>query len=114
MTVARLKELLSNVNDNAMIYLDDGSRCFSNDNSEVVCVLPGALQFENMVVLQTKNDFDVESELEARFEYYSENDWDELDAVMDLFEDGYTVEDFKYNDDRYMWIKEFAESHGLV
>lgn len=33
---------------------------------------------------------------------------------MDLFDSGYTVDDFKYNDDRYLWIKEFAEDHGLI
>ena len=66
------------------------------------------------VNIEFENDFDVEEELEARFDYYSRNDWDELDAVMDLLDDGFVIDDFKYNDDRYLWIKEFAEDHGLI
>ena len=113
MTIAMLKELIADMPDDASIYLDDGNDFFSG-NSEVVEVVQGALQYEKKVILQTKNDFDVEEELEAKFTYYSDNDWDELDAVMDLFDSGYTVDDFKYNDDRYLWIKEFAEYHGLI
>ena len=113
MTIKRLKELIEYMPDDARIYLDDGDRMFEG-NSEVIFAVQGALQYRDKVILQTKNDFDVEEELEARLDYYSSNDWDELDAVMDLLDDGFVIDDFKYNDDRYLWIKEFAEDHGLI
>lgn len=113
MTIGKLKNMIANLPNDARIYLDDGYSFFEG-NSEVVIVCHGAGQYENKVVLQTKNDFDVANELEERLKYYSDNDWDELDAMMDMLEDGYTIEDFKYDDDRYMWAREFAENHGLI
>lgn len=114
MTIKNLKEIIANMPDNARIYLDDGYT-FTEGNSEVINISYVAnSRTGDMAILQTKNDIDVAEELEARFEYYSENDWDELDAVMDMLEDGYVLDDFRYDDDRYLWMKEFCENHGLV
>ena len=75
MTIKRLKELIANMPDDARIYLDDGYEFFKG-NSEVVVVARGVTENAKKVVLQTKNDFDVSEELEARFDYYSMCEYD--------------------------------------
>ena len=39
---------------------------------------------------------------------------DELDVALYLVERGIKLDDFKYNDDRYNYFKEFFEVHGLL
>lgn len=41
-------------------------------------------------------------------------DLDELDVALYLIERGIKLDDFKYNDDRYNYFKEFFEVHGLL
>lgn len=53
-------------------------------------------------------------DLEAKLKRYEEENWDETDAVMDLFEQGYTVDSFRYDPKRYKWAKRIAETHGLI
>lgn len=110
MTVRRLKEMIADLPDDARIFADDGSRLFEG-NSEFVS-LCHCKQYPNRIVLQTKNDFDVQTELEARLEHYAEEEWDEYDAFLDLAEDGYTLDDFTYDPDRYEWAMEFSETHS--
>lgn len=67
------------------------------------------------VVLECRDDFDVGGELDGMFKYASENDVDELDFFMDMFERGYTLSDIeKHLPDRYEYAKQFCEEHGLV
>lgn len=58
-----------------------------------------------VVICQTKNDFDVPNELEAQIEHFKEENWDEADALSQLLEYGFTIEDFKYDESRYNWAK---------
>lgn len=102
MTVRMLKEMLENVPDDARIYADDGDGGMFEGNSEFV-ELCYCEQFPHMIVLQTKRDFDYVDELEAKLEYYSEENWNKTDMVMELFEHGYVAEDFDYDDDRFEW-----------
>lgn len=39
---------------------------------------------------------------------------DELDVALYLVERGIKLDDFKYNNDRYNYFKEFFEVHGLL
>ena len=109
MTVKKLKELLENVDDDARIYLDDGYRMFMG-NSEVV-ILAHAKQFPKKIVLQTKADIDVPDELEARQQFYAEKGYDEYDFLLDCGEDGFVLDDFKYDARTYEWVKNISETH---
>lgn len=64
--------------------------------------------------LEGKSQMDLQAELEARIEFYIADNWDEVDAVRDMLEAGYRIEDFKYNTARYEWSKKIAEENGLI
>ena len=51
--------------------------------------------------------------LEKALETYMEENWDEADALSDLFDKGYVLDDFKYNEERYEWANRVASEHGL-
>lgn len=112
MTIGKLKELIKNIPDNKRLYLDDGMSLF--EGNEVVALFEGANGYDDRVVIQSKLDFDIGEEIEAMLERYAEDDWDETDALMDMMEIGYSLEDFKYNNNRYEWAKRIAEEHGLI
>ena len=44
---------------------------------------------------------------------YNEN-WEEGDALKTLLDIGFTLDDFKYNETRYEWVKRVAEDYGIV
>ena len=44
------------------------------------------------------------------YEYYMET----LDASVEIQLPRQLLLYFKYNNDRYLWVKEFAEEHGLI
>lgn len=111
MTIKKLKELIQYMPDDARIYLDDGTSFFEG-NSEVICLTRGDYGYKNKVILQTKNDIDVGEELDARLDFYRESDWEEYDAFLDLGEFGYTLDDFRYDDDVYGWAKNYSKDHS--
>lgn len=111
MTIKRLKEWIADIPDDARIYLDDGTSVFEG-NTEIVALASYVEPYDKKIIVQTKSDFDVREELNARLEYYSENDYDELDAFMEMAADGYTPDDFDY--DHYYYAKNFYEEHGLI
>ena len=113
MTIRKLKELIANIPDDARIYLDDGQRDLFDGISEIVEVTHFCEPYNNVVFLRVRDDFDVIEELEEKCEYYSENDIDEEDAIIDLDEHGYTPDDFSYDPVRYEWAKENFENYGL-
>ena len=90
MTIRRLKEVIADMPDDLRVCLDDG------DLSEIVCAISFVppTQYDGKCILQTKNDFDVVEELNARLEWASENDIDEETFYWDFVEDGYVPEDF--------------------
>jgi len=56
----------------------------------------------------------VPNELEAQIEHFKEENWDEADALSQLLEYGFTIEDFKYDESRYNWAKTVGKEHGLL
>ena len=67
------------------------------------------------VVIEDKDDANLTSELEARYEKACEEQTDELNFYMDLFEMGFTLEDIKENlPEKYEQSKIFCEDHGLA
>ena len=107
MTIKKLKEMIADLPDNMRIYSDDGTDFFKG-NSEFVCIAVN--DEDNMAVLQTVNDIDVIEETKAALEYFSKNDWNELDAMIEMVEMGYQPEDFPNPE----WAREFMEDHGLI
>jgi len=53
-------------------------------------------------------------ELEAKLKYFAEQDTDECDAMLELLKAGFTLEDFKYNEERYEWAKRVMNDYGLI
>ena len=117
MTVAHLKELLKNFDDNDRIIIDNGNYEATPANEIIYMykILKGnGKETLPVVICQTRADFDVENELEAAFVHFQEENWEEADALDFLFNLGYTLNDMKYDLDRYEWAKRVAEEHGLV
>lgn len=65
------------------------------------------------VCLQSKDDVDIEEYIDARFQEATENDEDELDVFMELYQDGFRIADFK-NTKHYEYARDFMMDHGLV
>ena len=107
MTIRKLKEMISNLPDDMRVYADDGLRS-RKENSEFVCIASSS--YDNMAVFQTANDIDAEEETNAALACFSENDWDECDAWIELSERGYKPEDFHDPD----WAREQMENYGLI
>ena len=114
MTVKHLKEILDRFDDDDRIIIDNGEY---NPNPVNEILLAFKVKGCKGVVLQTRGDFDVKSELEARLEAVAQNEYyvdNEADFMIDLFEHGFTVEDFSYDPERYEWAKRVAEEYGLI
>ncbi len=67
-----------------------------------------------VIVLQRRSDFDVQTELEVYLDHCIDENIDEADALADLFEIGYTLNDFSYNESRFDWASKVAKEHGLI
>lgn len=52
-------------------------------------------------------------EIDSLFDRYATTQVDELDAMLDFLNRGYTLEDLSYNPVRYEWAKDFMAEHGL-
>lgn len=111
MTIGKLKQIIENMPDDARIYLDDGTSFFEN-NSEVLILAQGINENSKKIILQTRDDFDVSYELEARIKYKYKEGWDEYDMFLDLGEDGFTLDDFKYDPRVYEYVKEYTATHS--
>ena len=108
MKVERLIKELQKYNKEAEVKLH------TKDGNNVLFVL-GYVNDEKQVVLEDKDDSDLTSELEERFQQASENNIDELDFFLDLFESGFTIDDIKVSlPSRYEYSKDFCETHGLL
>ncbi len=107
-----LASILSCADVDDRIYLRD----ISSDNEVVGTLKSWMPDGSETLRLASKNNTDVAEDLEDWFKWASDpsNDVDELDFVTDLLDLGYVLEDFEYNNDRYLWMKEFMENHGLI
>ena len=65
------------------------------------------------VLMKTAEELYRAERIEAQIARYTEESWEEIDAVEDLLSK-WTLDDLTYSHDRYSWFKEFAESHGLI
>lgn len=74
------------------------------------------LNDDKIVWIESEEDVDMETELEARYENAIEEQMDELDFYMDLLEIGITVDMVReYMDDEHAdHMKKFCEEHGLI
>ena len=90
MTIKRLKEIIENLPDDMRIYADDGDYGMFNNNSEFVLAVP----YDNMCVLQTKNDFDVNDEVTSHYNAAKKNGLDENTFWNEFYELGYDYDDF--------------------
>lgn len=111
MTVRILKEILDGFDDDVRVIIDNGHY---NADPRNEIILAFKMLNGNSVVLQTRDDFDVSNELEATLEHYAKEDMDECDAMMELMEMGFTLDDFRYDDNRYEWAKRVANEYGLI
>lgn len=115
MTVRHFKKLLESYNDSDRIILDNGGYEATKANEIIFAhKIKVAGEERPIVICQTRGDFDVPNELEAQIEHFQEEKWDEADALMELMEYGFTIDDFRYDKDRYEWVKQTAEEHGLI
>ena len=117
MKVKKLKEMLNLCNDDDWVIFDIGDTMKATPENEVVYAFKhkkvGDSDYAPVVVLQRRADFDVKEELEAYLGYCINGNIDETDALANLFELGYTPNDFNYNPDRYNWALKVAKEHGL-
>lgn len=117
MTVGHFKKLLDSFNDDDRLIIDNGEY-EANPANEIIfaykLTVSGEEKPRPVIICQTRNDFDVSNELEAQIERFRDENRDEADALTELIEYGFTVDDFKYDRDRYLWAMETAEKHGLI
>ena len=114
MTIRMLKELIKDLPDDMRVYKDDGDvGMFSNNNEFLTAPHHG-----NMLVLQTRNDFDVADELDAWLDYEASQFYtggetmNEQDFWAEFCERGYIPEDFGIPE-RIAWAKEQLKNYGL-
>ncbi len=97
------------------IYFNDLNEAKQKELLEEIGVSNASdMNWDMDIVPLTYYPIETEVVLENMFHKFSDEDWDELDAVMYLLENGYTLDDFKYSDDRYLWMEEFMKDHGLL
>ena len=107
MTVEKMIERLEKYNPEAEVKMH-------GMHGNNVLFVVGYENNNEVVIIEDKEDVDLKTELEARFEAAGENNEDELDFYIDLLDDGYALDDIKeYLPDRYEMVKLFLEDHGL-
>lgn len=118
MTVKKLREMLNNYNDEDRVIFDIGDTMRAMPENEVLYAFKhkraSDKDYAPVVVLQRRADFDVQTELEAYLNHCIDEDINETDALADLFEMGYTLEDFSYSESRFDWATRVAKEHGLI
>lgn len=110
MTVGRLRELLAKVPSETTVKLRD---IHGDDVILAMQVYPRRDSEQSVFVLETRNDFDYQDELEERLNYAAEALDDEDDFFYGIVEDGYTLEDFE-GMEQYEYAKQYMEAHGMV
>lgn len=69
---------------------------------------------EKKIYLNDKRSEDIKSELDARFEMYLDSSFSDADALQDLFEAGFTMNDIKgYKEGTYLWAVECKDKNAL-
>ena len=52
--------------------------------------------------------------LETKLAEYKAKHLTDQDMITDLFRQGYTIDSFRYNSERYRWAKRVATTYGLI
>lgn len=112
MTIRKLKEIIKDLPDDMRVCADDGSYGMFSDNNEFLSLVY-AYGSDDMCVLQTRDDFETDKELEAWCKYAFEHDVDEQDFWSEFAERGYVPEDF-HDEERARWARENLENYGLM
>lgn len=113
MTVRKLKEILEKYPDDYRVVVDYGDPADgATEENEIVDFFSLAKPNPKTVVLQTRNDFDYEDEIEAFLTVCANENVDEDWAINELFERGYGLDDLKGIDGAYEWARQYAEEHG--
>lgn len=108
MKVKRMIKKLQKFNPDAEVKL----HCKEGNNALFVLAYAGN---EEVVIIEDKDDNDLRSELSVRFDSAQDEQVNELDFFMDLFESGFTLDDIRENlPERYEYSKNFCEEHGLM
>lgn len=104
-----LKEEIKDYPDDARIYLDGRQGLLEGEEILYIKCIVG---HEKHLVLQSRDDVDVGSDLDSAFEWAIENNISEEDLFYELGERGYTLDDFDYDKEKYEWVKEFSKNHA--
>lgn len=108
MKVRKMIEMLQKQNPDAEVKMHG----IEGNNALFVVARVGN---DDIVYIEDKDDSDLSSELEARFEYALEHQLDELDFFMDLLDTGFVLDDIEeYLPEQYEYSKKFMKEHGLI
>ena len=112
MTIKKLKELIKDYPDDMRIYADDASEGTFTNNSEFL-IIYSIVGNDKMCVLQTRNDFETDIELDAWCEAAFKNNVDEQDFWTEFYEMGYVPADF-YNAEKEVWAYKNLRHYGII
>lgn len=108
MTIRMLKEKIAYLPDEMRIFADDAKHL--GDDCSEFCSLFISRREPRKAILQTTYDFDAQKRTTDLLKYFSENDYEEQDAWIELSEMGFRPEDFA--DPEY--AKQQMENYGLI
>ena len=112
MKVKRLIEQLQKMNPEAKVYIGDygGSECLYLDTFYV-----NGVPDPETVWLQTEWDVDMTSEINAMFDTFIKENWDEVDGYQLMLDIGITPNIVRRNvgDEAADHMEKFMEEHGL-
>jgi len=116
MTIKKLKKIINEFDDDDRIVITGKKGEISLDNE--ILFLEKMIPFDGegpskLIIAQTRNEVDIPTELEARIDYYQEENWKEIDTIEDLFDIGFRLDDFKYNTSRYETMKTKLERNKI-
>ncbi len=114
MTVKHLRSLLADFNDDDRIIIDGCDNFKATRDNEIIYAYKHKKSTDKdyapVVVLQTRDDFDVKEELEAVLEHRKKlNEDNDKVYLSTLLEMGYKLDDFNYDEARYAWAKRVLE-----
>ena len=111
MIVRKMIEELQKCDPNARVVLND-----IDSDEEVISVLSFVNHRTDRVCLASEYDTEMTEELEARLDWASENNIDEIEFYSDLLETGIDVDMVrKYlGEDQAKHMEEYCIEHGLI
>ena len=100
MTVRMLKKELEKFNDDDRIIIDLGDTFRAEDYNEIMYAYKHKKYIDKdyapVVILQTRSDYDVEEEIKAEIAAKREHGMDSELIIKDLYERGYSYDEFEH------------------